>query len=49
MEISGHRTRATFDRYNITRERDMREALLKTSAYVESLPTSRAATPNRRA
>jgi integrase len=48
MEISGHRTRATFDRYNITSERDMREALARTSAYVDSLPTKPAAAPLRR-
>lgn len=47
MEISGHRTRATFDRYNITSERDMREALLKTSDYVESLPTRPTVAPLR--
>jgi integrase len=48
MEISGHRTRATFDRYNITSESDMREALVRTSAYVDSLPTKPAAAPLRR-
>jgi hypothetical protein len=36
MEVSGHRTRATVDRYNTTRERDLREALVRTSEYVDS-------------
>lgn len=33
MAISGHRTRAIFDRYNIASERDIREALQRTQAY----------------
>jgi hypothetical protein len=38
MKISGHRTESVFERYNIDTDDDIREAVLKTAAYVESLP-----------
>ena len=41
MRISGHRTDSTFRRYNITSEDDLREAVEKVAAYVETLPTER--------
>lgn len=41
MEISGHRTRSSFDRYNITSVEDLRAAMDRTAAYVESLPAAR--------
>ena len=38
MKISGHRTEAVFERYNIGTDDDIREAMARTVAYVESLP-----------
>jgi hypothetical protein len=36
MQIAGHKTRAIFDRYNITNEEDIRQGQLKTERHLIS-------------
>ena len=36
MQITGHKTEAMYRRYNIVSEQDIRAALVKTQAYLET-------------
>ena len=41
MSISGHRTRAIFDRYNITSDDDLRQAVKQTASHLAAQPADR--------
>jgi integrase len=45
MAISGHRTEAVFERYNIDTDQDLREAVEKVASYVGGLPDAPTVVP----
>ena len=45
MELLGHKTTSMFHRYNITDERDIREAMRKTQEYLDAVRSERTIVP----
>jgi hypothetical protein len=45
MDVSGHKTRAVFDRYNITSEDDLRQAMQRRAAYHREPPRTATVIP----
>ena len=47
MQVTGHRARSVFDRYSIVDDEDIREALVKVQAHMETLPPEPTVVPLR--
>ena len=49
MQLTGHKTRSVFDRYNIVSENDLRAGVDRLAAYVKTLPTESNVEPLKKA
>jgi hypothetical protein len=49
MQLTGHKTRSVFDRYNMVSESDLRAGVDRLAAYAKKLPTGTNVEPLKKA